>query len=586
MVDHQTTATPSGTDYHAALVAALPDAVLVADAHGRCLDANPAATALLGYRLDELRCLQASDLIAAPLEWRAAAGRGIITAGRWRGELDLRLKDGTLVPVTAQVSLVPGPAGPIYAAMLRDASPRRLEAAIQAVSDALPIGIMLMDGAGRCVYANPRCQAIGGFSPAAARGDGWIAFVHPDDRATLLAARRDAAADSSFEGEYRFQHPDGSERWVFIQGTPVTGERGTPRHVVVQLQDVTVRKEAEAERERLAAIVESAEDAIIGRDLDGIITSWNDGAQRLFGYTAAEAIGQSVAMLSPAEIMAELPEFLARVRRGERVEGHETRRITRDGRIMHVSVTISPVRDSQGHIAGASVIARDISARKRLEELRRDFLAMVTHDLRTPLTSVRGFAQLLQRRGAYHPGTVEAILAETDRMRRLIDDLADLVRLDAGKLDLRRAPVDLADLARREAAAIQTQAERHTIRVLAPDGPVSGEWDAGRIGQVLQNLLTNAVKYSPAGGTVTVTVSIAAAGAEARLAVHDDGPGIAEAHLPLLFERFYRSGTTGAGGLGLGLSIARMLVEAHGGRITAASKPGRGSTFTVTLPVR
>ena len=1049
------TAASSGIEYHAALVAALPDAVLVVDAHGRCIDGNPAATALLGYTLEELRHLTPSDVIISEPGWLTTEARRFAATGRWRGDLKLRRKDGTAVPVSARAMAVPGPTGPTYAAIFRDAAARHLDEVGRALSVASPVGIFLANEAGHCTYTDARCQAIGGFGPEEALGDGWTAFVHPDDRAALLAGwQAAAAAGNGFEGECRFRHRDGTDRWTHIRSVPVrsdcgdvvshvamlqdiseqqraesdlrertrqaelvgavgavmagsaalpeqlqqsaeavqrwldaalvriwtldpgaaelvlrasagrylhldgaharipigalkighiaaerrphltndvpndplisdqawarregmvafagyplladervvgvvalfatrplgdetlrglasvadilatgierrraeerlreerdalaivnrigrvlaaeldleqllqavvdasvalTGatfgaffyntvnesgetyalytlsgapreafsryplpratdlfgptfrgddpirihdvradprygrhgpyhgmpeghlpvvsylavpvvsrsgevlgglffghpapgifdqraedlavglaayaavaldnarlfaslraeenrlratfdgasagmalvgldgrwlrvnralcemlaypeaellrltfadvthpddraasealvprlieggpdssqlekryrrkdgatvwglltialvrdEAGTPLHFVSQIQDVTARKEAEAERERLAAIVESAEDAIIGRDLNGIITSWNHGAQRLFGYTAAEVIGQSVAILAPGELAGEIPMFLERIRRGERIEGHETVRTTRDGRRLHVSVTISPVHDNQGHIAGASVIARDISARKRLEELRRDYLAMVTHDLRTPLTSVRGFAQLLQRRGVYHQGTVEAVLAETDRMRRLIDDLADLVRLEAGKLELRCAPVDLADLARREVTSIQAQTERHAIRVVAPDEPVRGEWDAGRIGQVLQNLLTNAVKYSPAGGTVTVTA--ATSGMEAHLAVHDEGPGIAEEHLPLLFERFYRSGTTGAGGLGLGLYIARMLVEAHGGRITAASTPGRGSTFTVTLPMR
>ena len=150
-------------------------------------------------------------------------------------------------------------------------------------------------------------------------------------------------------------------------------------------------------------------------------------------------------------------------------------------------------------------------------------------------------------------------------------------------MELRRAPVDLVDLARREAAAVRDQAPAHDISVDAPGGSVVGRWDADRLGQVLQNLLGNAVKHAPHG--VAVVVRVEPAGEEARLSVRDEGPGIAVAHLPQLFERFYRAKASGAVGLGLGLYITRMIVEAHGGSIAVESEPGVGSTFTVTLPL-
>ena len=190
----------------------------------------------------------------------------------------------------------------------------------------------------------------------------------------------------------------------------------------------------------------------------------------------------------------------------------------------------------------------------------------------------------MRRRRAYSERGVEAILAQVGRMDRLVGDLADVARLEAGRLRLARAPVDLAELARAGAEQARLLSPRHPIRVELPNGPVVALVDRYRVGQVLQNLLGNAVKYSPPGSEVVVRVE--ATDGEARLSVADAGPGITPGALPRLFERFYRADPAGApAGLGLGLYISRMLVETHGGRIWAESAPGEGSTFTVALPI-
>ena len=256
----------------------------------------------------------------------------------------------------------------------------------------------------------------------------------------------------------------------------------------------------------------------------------------------------------------------------------------KDGTRVEVAITLSPIRDAGGRVVGASAIARDVTERKRLERMQEDFLAMASHDLRTPATVIQARAQLMKRRRAYDETGVLAILEQTRRMERLIADLGEVVRLEAGRVELRTGPVDLGALAREAAGRAQSQAAAHAIRLEAPRTPVVGCWDRDRLAQVLDNLLGNAVKYAPGGSQVVVRVERVAG--EARLAVADRGPGIAPEHLPRLFERFYRAdGTGAAAGLGLGLYISRMLVEAHGGRIWAASAPGEGSTFTVALPL-
>jgi len=329
-------------------------------------------------------------------------------------------------------------------------------------------------------------------------------------------------------------------------------------------------------------VFEGVADTIIIADGDGRVLDANAATLSLLGYGRTEMLQRRWEELIPAsEAWAEA--IAAQLQSDGRWQG-EVDMVRKDGALIPVEARATVVDLPDGPVIISAV--RDISERRRFERLQRDFLAMVTHDLRSPLTAVKGRAQLLRRRApddARVDGAVGSILDQVEQMERLIDGLAELVRVDAGQLRLHRERFDLVALAREQAAIVQEQTTRHVLQV--PDGqaPIVGVWDRQRLGQVLQNLLTNAVKYSPEGGGIAVRVE--ASRGEARLRVEDHGVGIAHDHLPRLFERFYRADLTGAGGLGLGLHISQMLVEAHGGRIIVASTPGEGSSFTVVLPL-
>jgi signal transduction histidine kinase len=227
---------------------------------------------------------------------------------------------------------------------------------------------------------------------------------------------------------------------------------------------------------------------------------------------------------------------------------------------------------------------RDITERKRLDQAHHDFVAMTSHDLASPLTVLQARAQLLQRRQRYDEESITAILEQTARMNRLIGDLRELAQVEGGGLSIQREDVDLVALAQEAVERVRTLTTGHAVRVEAPELPIVVTGDRDRLGQVLDNLLGNAVKYSRDGGDIVVRGE--AVDREARLRVADHGPGIPADALPHLFERFYRGQpAAGDSGLGLGLYISRMLVEAHGGRIWAASMPGAGSTFTIALPL-
>jgi len=380
------------------------------------------------------------------------------------------------------------------------------------------------------------------------------------------------------------------------------------------IRDVTAQRQDAEARHRLAAIVESSEDAIVGKDLNGIVTSWNASAERIFGFSADEIVGLPIQTIIPAERLAEEETVLARIRRGESVRHFETIRRRKDGTLVPVSITVSPIRDESGTIIGASKIARDISERARHEGVRDEllaraeqaradaeranrvkdeFLATLSHELRSPLNAISGWSQLAaaQLNDVSNPivrRALDVIASNVTLQLRLINDLLDVSSILNGKLALRTDTVDIAavvgavvDGVRPEAAAKGVHVQ---LRLNAGRPHVTG--DAARLQQVVWNLLSNALKFTPPDGRITVTLGRSAAGL--RITVQDTGEGIPAEFLPHVFDRFRQADsktTRRHGGLGLGLAVVNHLVQAHGGRITAESPgQGHGATFTVELP--
>ena len=360
--------------------------------------------------------------------------------------------------------------------------------------------------------------------------------------------------------------------------------------------------ESEEERFRLAAIVESSDDAIISKTLDGIITSWNAGARRLFGYTAEEIVGQPISRLLPPGHRNDMVEILGKIRRGMRVEHFETVRLSKNGEHIPVSLSVSPIRDDTGRIIGAAKIARDITERKKLEaerlrlyeeareaaRMREEFLFVAGHELRTPLTSLQFQLHTVQRRleaGHLEKASVTLARARTQlaRIASLTEELLDVTRITAGRLTLELEEVDLTQLVREVAERHSDSTSRAgcALRIEAPV-PVTGRWDCSRLDQVVTNLLLNAVKF---GAGKPIEIRVEAGGAEARLTVRDYGIGISPADQARIFERFESAVSRRSyGGMGLGLWISRQIVEAHGGTIEVTSEPEKGSTFRIDLP--
>jgi PAS domain S-box-containing protein len=356
----------------------------------------------------------------------------------------------------------------------------------------------------------------------------------------------------------------------------------------------------------LAAIIDSSDDAIVSKTLEGIVTTWNKGAQRIFGFTSEEMVGQPILKIIPENRQQEEVEILRRLRHGERVDHFETVRRRKDGLLIDVSVTISPVRDKQGQIIGVSKIARDITLAKQLQaeltvakeaaesanRAKDDFIGVLSHELRTPLTPALAAASLMEMDETLPPPLreqISMIRRNIETEARLVDDLLDLTRISRGKMLLHLEVVNAHAVIRNVLTMFQAEIDAKSLAVStilsARDHKV---WaDVGRFQQVLLNLMSNAVKFTPAKGAITIRT--ANEGSSLAIEVADDGIGIEPEVIPRLFgafEQAERSFARRFGGLGLGLSIVKSLTESHNGSVSVHSAgKGQGSTFTISMPL-
>lgn len=348
---------------------------------------------------------------------------------------------------------------------------------------------------------------------------------------------------------------------------------------------------------RLAAIVEYSDDAIVSKNLDGIVQTWNKAAERLFGYTAAEIIGKSITLIIPRDRLAEEDLVLGRIRAGQTVEHYETVRRAKDGRLIDVSLTVSPIRLPNGNIIGASKIARDITEQRQLRQAADEasrakdhFLAMLSHELRTPLNAVLGYIDMLrnnivpeQQRGK----AIEIVARNAELLTRLVNDVLDTSRIVTGKLRMELHDCNLSTLVGEVVESVRETSSAKRVELTSQiPSDVHVQGDPDRLRQTIWNLLSNALKFTPAGGQIRVR--LAADDTYVRVIVQDTGIGLSAESLPYLFQRFWQVQTVdnrSHGGLGLGLALTRHIVEMHGGSISARSAGlGQGSTFEVRLP--
>ena len=406
---------------------------------------------------------------------------------------------------------------------------------------------------------------------------------------------------------------NGQECPIDDSAAPIRNEFGYVSGCVLIFRDVTAQRLLERDKANqlltarlLAAIVESSNDAIISKSLDGIIQTWNAAAERLFGFRAEEAIGRHISLVIPPDRIAEEDKIIASLKAGQRIEHFETERVRTDGRRITVSLTISPIKDDSGNVIGASKIVRDITERKRLEDnLRKlaadlsaadqrknEFLATLAHELRNPLAPMSNMLEVVKRAngdGAILKQAHETIERQLGQMVRLVDDLLDLNRITHDRLELRKSQVELATVLQQavEVARPLIDEAGQQITIELPDKPIYLNADRVRLAQVFGNLLNNSCKYTGTNGAISLTA--VQKDDEVLVAVRDNGAGIPSDKLDRIFDMFTqvdRSSEQSQGGLGIGLTLVKRLVEMHGGSIEARSAgEGQGSEFVVHLPI-
>ena len=427
-----------------------------------------------------------------------------------------------------------------------------------------------------------------------------ITEFHVDQQVIGDILRRLKSDETLNRYEARLRCKDGSIRYVEI-GSSVYRESGRFVHTRCITLDVTGNKEAAELQGRLAAIVASSDDAIISKDLNGIIRSWNQGAERLFGYTAEEAIGKPITIVIPTDRLGEEPEILGRLQRGERVDHFETIRKRKDGALLDISLTISPVKDSQGKVVGASKVARDVTERKRQEQALaalnaalarsnadlQQFAYSASHDLQEPLRMVSTYGELLKREfggqlGAsgdeYIGYTIEGAL----RMEQLLKDLRAYTlassagqdpteHIEAGQ-SLDKALTALGSAVKESGACI-TRTAFPRVR-----------FHGFQLEQVFQNLIGNSIRYR-SSEELRIHVAAEKRDKDWLFSVRDNGIGIDPQYKEQVFEIFKRLHSVAAySGTGMGLAICQRIVERAGGNIWVESALGRGSTFFFTVP--
>jgi PAS domain S-box-containing protein len=526
-----------------------------------------------------------------------------------------------------------------------------------AVLDSLPQIVWTATPAGDVDYYNQRWQDYTGMNIEQSKAWGWQPALHPDDlKTTVDRWTQSFTLCNPFEIELRLKRAsDNAYRWHVSRALPIRDAHGSLVRwfgTCTDIEDfkrsqteVRILNEGLAERVRrrtaqlaqanrqlaeanlsleqaeqsdalLASIVASSDDAIISETLQGVITSWNGGAERLFGYTAREAIGGHVSLIIPADGLEAEKQLLKRLSESAVVEHLETTRLLKDGQTVPVSLTVSPVRDANGQIIGASKILRDVSKalqaqqeilllNRRLEQAaaaaetanlaKSTFLSTMSHEIRTPLNAILGYAQLMLRDkslGTESKANLNVIGRSGEHLLALINDILDMSKIEAGHTQLNPTTFNLSHMLDDLAAMFRLRAEAKALHfAMVVDGePVSYVIaDEGKIRQALINLLGNAIKFTKRGH-VHLHVHLTPKNAHAfwlSAAVEDTGIGITPEDQAHLFEPFtqVKGKLNIQEGTGLGLAISRKCARLMGGDLTAVSSPGIGSTFTFEIPV-
>ncbi|MFE1747379.1 PAS domain S-box protein [Coleofasciculus sp. H7-2] len=608
---------------------------------GRWLEVNRSLCKIVGYAEQELlatnfQAITHPDDLETDLEYMHQMLAGEIR--HYNLEKRYLHKQGHIVWIFLSGSLVHDVKGePFYFnAQIQDITQRKLAEEARKASQARLAGIL--DIAEDAIISVDETQQITLFNQGAEKIFGYTASEVIGQSLDLLLPKQTAIAHRqhihNFGTSKGTARKMGERREVFGQrkdGMEFPAEASISKLELagekiftVILRDITERKRGEEALSQVASIVESSEDAIVGKTLDGTITSWNSAAERIYGYTAQEVKGQSISILLTSDHLNEMPSILARIKRGERIPPYETVRLRKDNKQIDVAIAISPIKNRTGQVTGASAIARDISDRRAVERLKDEFVSIVSHELRTPLTSIRGAlgllaGGLLTAKPEKAQRMLEIAVSNTDRLVRLINDILDIERIESGQVAMEHQICDAATLMLQASEVMRTMADKAGVTLSVSPTSAQLYADPDRIIQTLTNLLSNAIKFSPPNSSVYLSAEIQpareqlvetqfiASGAGERgigeeftpsppqpltltvlFKVKDQGRGIPAQKLESVFERFQQvdaSDSRDKGGTGLGLAICRSIVQQHGGRIWVESTLNEGSTFFFTLPL-
>ena len=585
----------------AAIVESSDDAIVSKDLDGIVTSWNPAAERIFGYSAEEMVGEPILKIIPEDLY---AEEKHIISRIRQGLRIEhfetlRRRKDGRLVNISVSVSPVLDIHGRVIGAskIARDVTfqreAERARGVLAAIIESSDDAIISKDLTGIITSWNRAAEKLYGYSSEEMVGQPVLRIVPPelhDEEHRILAKVRAGERIEHFQ-TVRVAR-DGRRIEVELTVSPVRGANGSIIGASKVARDLTAKREADRVSATLSAIVTGSDDAIIRKTLSGVVTSWNPAAERLYGYTAEEMVGQSILRIIPVHLYFEEEHILAKIRAGERIEHFETTRMRKDGKKVDVSLTVSPVRDSLGRLIGASKIARDISAQKDALRKKDEFLAVLAHELRNPLAPIRNAIALFGQ-----PNTTKSqqdraqAIAERQfqHMSRLLDDLLDVSRITRGHVELQLQHVELRAQVQQAVDATRNLVSdrKHQLKVSHSEEPLFLEADPVRITQIVQNLLSNAAKYTDSGGVISLSTK--RDGDFAVIEVTDTGIGFDAAMRARLFDLFSQEKdalSRAAGGLGIGLALVREFVERHGGTVTGDSEGrGKGSRFVVRLPL-
>ncbi len=593
------------------------------DQDGLIIRINQTELRWLGYEVADLvGKMKASDLMTPASREKF---RNIFAEFKINGilrdlELDFLRKDGSILHGLVSATAIFDDGGQFIRSRstVTDNGPRKqAEAALvesevrfRGAFETAAHGMALVSTGGQFIKVNRALCTMLGYGETELLATDFQTVTHPDDLAADLCHWHDLLEGriDSYQMEERYFHKNGDIIWIVLSVSLVRTVDGAPVHFVSHIQDITASKTALEQVARLATIVESSNDAIISEDLSGVITSWNRGAETLFGYTAAEAVGQPITMLLPPDRITEEWELLAVIIGGTAVAQHESRRVTKAGRLVDVAVTLSPIRNPQGKIIAASKIVRDINLRKQAEvalidakklaeaadRAKSEFLANMSHEIRTPMNVILGLSHLIchTELTAEQRDYTNKISTAGRLLLGILNDILDFSKIEANRLDLDHRNFRLVsvfdDLAMMMSMAEGNQNLALTITV-SPEIPRWVKGDPSRLHQILVNLVGNAVKFT-ISGSVAVRAELVERRPDAvvvRFSVRDTGIGMTREQLDRLFQPFSQADATTTrsfGGTGLGLAISKRLVTLMNGRIGVESTPGEGSAFWFIVP--